>query len=141
MRRGTILAVVVIACLGMAGSALAAPPDGAAGPWADIVVDRHVGAVNVGGFVPNRIDPNNALGPAELPPGDEIAVPPGNIFYSLGFGGDITLGFENPICNAPGADLAIEIREVTRIPYPIEKVDVYVSDGIGPVPVRGDGRA
>ncbi len=131
MRRGTILAAVVIAYLGVVGPALAAPPDGAAGPWADYVVSANQGIANpVGGFLPNRSDPSAALGPAESPPGDEVVIPTGS-FYSMGFGGSLTLGFENPICNQPGVDLAIEVREITKLPYPVERAQVYVSeDGV-----------
>jgi hypothetical protein len=65
--------------------------------------------------------------PAEAPAGDDPS--PANTFFSLGFGGSITLGFDNPICNGPGPD--IEAREITLEPYPNETVNVFVSnDGV-----------
>jgi hypothetical protein len=134
MRR-TILAAIVIAFLGVIGPAMGAAPDGL-GPWADYVVDFHQGtafnlAGNPGGSVLlERSDPTQALGPAESPPGNDDPIPTGT-FFSLGFGGSITLGFENPICNVAGVDLAIDVREITLETFPPERAQIYVSeDGI-----------
>jgi hypothetical protein len=140
MRRITVLAAVVVAALAVVGAANAGLPDGP-GPWADYVVSNHQGCA----IIPNdfvtchpvraeRSDPQAAVGPAENPPGPDQNVPAATgTFYSLGLSGlangeaNITLGFDNPICNGPGADLAIDVREVTREPYPNETVKVYVS--------------
>ncbi len=46
-------------------------------------------------------------------------------FYSLGFGGWITVGFEDIIVDGPGNDL--KITEDTWGAYPLEQADVYVS--------------
>jgi hypothetical protein len=130
MKRYTVLAAIVIGLLGVVGSAAGGTPDGAAGPWADSVVAVNQGFAINGGFLPGRSDPTAALGPAESPPGDDNPIPNGT-FYSLGFNGSLTLGFDNPICNQPGADLAVEVRETTKEPYPPESAQVYVSeDGI-----------
>jgi hypothetical protein len=140
MRRITVLAAVVVAALAVVGAANAGLPDGP-GPWADYVVSNHQGcAIIPNDFVtcqpvrPERTNPQNAVGPAENPPGPDQNVPATiGTFYSLGLSGlangeaNITLGFDNPICNGPGADLAIDVREVTREPYPDETVKVYVS--------------
>jgi hypothetical protein len=128
VRCGTILgAIVVVLCI--MSPAVAAPPDGP-GPWADYVVSFNQGTAINGGFLPGRSDPTQALGVAEQPAGDNNPFLPGT-FVSLGFGGSLTLGFDNPICNQPGADLAIEVREITQEPYPDETAQVYVSeDGV-----------
>jgi hypothetical protein len=140
MRRITVLAAVVVAALAVVGTANAGLPDGP-GPWADYVVSNHQGCavippdlVTCRPVRAERSNPQAAVGPAENLPGPDQNVPAATgTFYSLGFSGlangeaNITLGFDNPICNGPGADLAIEVREVTREPYPNETVKVYVS--------------
>lgn len=123
--RKCLTVVAALAVLGLtAVFAQAAAPDGP-GPWADTVVDFDQQQRADGTPVlPSRSDPTDALGEAE----DTNAE---GTFFSLGFGGRIDLGFDNVICNGPGADIAIEIHEVTREPYPAELVDVYVSeDGV-----------
>lgn len=63
------------------------------GPWADGVVSSSQGLRKNGTPVdPVRSNPQAAVGPAE----DNVT--PSN-FFSLGFGGSITLMFENPISN------------------------------------------
>jgi hypothetical protein len=138
MRRITILATVVVAALVIVGAAQAGNPDGL-GPWADYVVAHNQGCA----YQPNdfttclsvpasRQDPQAAVGPAESPAGPNQNIPVGS-FYSLGFTApqtgeaSITLGFDNAVCNQPGADLAIDVFEITQEPYPPEKVSVYVS--------------
>ena len=138
MRCGTILAAVVFAALSFAGNAFAGAPDGP-GPFADYVVDHHQGCAiqppNTTTCVPvfaNRTDPTAALGVNESPPGPNQNPPLGS-FYSMGFSGlangtaFLTLGFDNPICNVPGNDLAIELFEITTEPYPNEVLNVFVS--------------
>jgi len=129
MQRAVVLAVAGLAALVLAGQAVAAAPDGVAGPWADFVVDANQWPTAGGGAVPAvRSNPQNAVGPAEAAPGDDPV--PGNTFFSLGFGGSITLGFENPICN-PDGGADIDVIEITLEPYPLETVEVYVSnDGV-----------
>jgi hypothetical protein len=82
--------------------------------------DAHEAARAVSGRsrAPERSDPQNAVGPAESPGPDPT--PPPNTFFSLGFGGTITLGFDNPICNARGYDFDIGVVEITQEPYPPE---------------------
>src|SRR5476651_390741 len=76
----------------LATPALAAAPDGL-GPWADKVISTHQGLMKNGQPVPAaRSNPLAALGVAENDTVDSH-------FYSLGFGGKITLGFKNGIKN------------------------------------------
>ncbi len=97
---------------------LAAAPDGA-GPWADSVVSSVQGLRKDGSAVPAvRSDPTSALGVAENNTTD------GN-FYSLGFGGVITLGFVN------GISSGVLVIEATNPGYPGETAKVEVSsDGV-----------
>ena len=123
-RRVATVGLGVAAALALAAPAPAATPDGS-GPWADTVVAFEQELRKDGTPVlPARSDPTDALGVAE-----DTAVE--GTFVSLGFGGSITLGFDNNICNLPGPDVAIRLFETTREPYPDERVDVYVSaDGV-----------
>jgi hypothetical protein len=99
--------------------AQAAAPDGK-GPWADVVLYSKQGKRADGTAVlPNRSNPRAALGVAE----NNLAE--GN-FFSLGFGGEIVLGFKNKIDNGTGPDVDLELTEATFEPYPAELVDVYV---------------
>jgi uncharacterized repeat protein (TIGR01451 family) len=90
--------------------------------WADTVVDFDQGLRNDGSpVVPDRSDPNNALGVAE--DNDTIN------FVSLGFGGTLILGFDNLIENGDGNDVEV-IETSYGSPscdgYP-EYVQVYAS--------------
>jgi hypothetical protein len=140
MRRIAIIATIVVAALAVVGTAQAGVSDGL-GPWADYVVANNQGCAyippNMSTCVnvrPERSDPQAAVGPAETPhAGDNNPIPVGT-FYSLGFSGDvkgtayITLGFDNPICNEPATnDVAIDLFEITKEPYPPETVHVYAS--------------
>src|SRR3954470_16320207 len=112
MKRVVLFATALVALV-FAAVAGGAAPDGVAGPWADFVVAANQGKTADGGAVPAaRSNPQNAVGPAEAPAGPDPA--PANTFYSLGFGGSITLGFENPICNGAGPD--IDVIEITQEP-------------------------
>ena len=111
---------VLLASLVLAAPAAAGVPDGP-GPWADSVVDFDQGLrANGTPVLATRSNPMAALGVAEntLVEGT---------FVSLGFGGTLTLGYENNICNQKGSDLDLELTETTLEPYPPELVDVYVS--------------
>ena len=69
-------------------------------------------------------------GRAEAKAGNDDPIPTGT-FVSLGYGGSITLGFETATCIRPGAALTIEVREITKEPYPAETAEVSVSaDGV-----------
>jgi hypothetical protein len=96
----------------------AAAPDGS-GPWADTVVSSSQTKMKNGGDIPViRSNPQAAVGIAESTDVD-------GTFFSLGFGGNIVLGFEN------GVSGGALIVEATRMPYPTEKAEVSVSsDGI-----------
>lgn len=74
----------------------------------------------------DRSDPTDALGVAQSTGAAfDTPVIPGS-FFSLGFGGTITLSYTNPIFNGPGADLTL--FEVTGgPPYPDEVVRVEAS--------------
>ena len=113
-----LVAIVITVLAATALPAIAAAPDGT-GPWADTVINYTPGLQKDGNPVVQN-DPTQALGIAEATDAD-------GTYVSLGFGGEITLGFENPICNGAGDDL--QLIEVTREPFPDELVDVYVSDG------------
>jgi hypothetical protein len=131
MNRIIAVAVVAAALLVPTGASAAAP-DGA-GPWADTVVDFEQGLRKNGTPVlPERSNPTAALGEAER----TNAV---GTFFSLGFGGQITLGYDNNVCNGSGADLDLELVETTNEPYADELVDVYVSkDGVTYTKVADD---
>ena len=135
MKAFAALIAAVGAVLVVPTGAIGASPDGAAGPWADGVV-RFVQGPRVDGspVTAGRSNALAALGPAEAARGNDDPIPEGT-FVSLGFGGSLTLSFENPICNRAGADFSIDIREITREPYPAEAAAVYVSaDGSTFVP-------
>jgi hypothetical protein len=92
----------------------AAAPDGA-GPWADSVVTFSQGLTKAGNPVPApRSDPTAALGVAE----NDTVEPH---FVSLGFGGALTLGFDNGISGGT------VIIEATNLGYPAETAKVEVS--------------
>ena len=92
----------------------AAAPDGL-GPWADKVISTHQGLQQNGLPVALiRSDPTAALGVAE---NDAVV----GHFYSLGFGGTITLGFQN------GIKSGVLIVESTNLPYPVETAKIEVS--------------
>ena len=96
------------------GLVLAAAPDGS-GPWADQVVSSSQGLMKNGSPVPAvRSNPTAALGVAENDTAD-------GTFFSLGFGGQITLHFDNGVRNG-----AI-IVESTNPSYPLETAQVEVS--------------
>lgn len=116
----TATAIAVAALTATSVNAIAATPDGS-GPWADTVVAADQGPRADGTpVIATRSDPTSALGVAEATDAE-------GTFFALGFGGEITLGFENNICNAPGPDVGLRLVETTREPYPQELVDVYVS--------------
>lgn len=125
MKQLALFPVAAVLALALAGVAQGAAPDGA-GPWADSVVSAQQGTAGPLGFLPGRSNPQSAVGVAESPPGNDDPIPDGT-FFSLGFGGTITLGFDNPICNGQGYDFNIDVVEITREPYPPEIVKVYVS--------------
>jgi len=96
----------------------AATPDGT-GPYADTVVSNNQGfRKDESSVLLARSDPENALGAPDYN-GSAIT------FYSLGFGGDITLGFDNYICTDEGMD--VRTYEVTNGTYPTEVAEVWVS--------------
>jgi hypothetical protein len=96
-------------------SAFAAAPDGN-GPWADSVLSTSQGLMKNGNPVPApRSNPTSALGVAENDTTE------GN-FYSLGFGGSISLGFDN------GISSGVIVVEATNPNYPTETAKVEVSE-------------
>ena len=131
MRFITVIAALCAAISVTVGVASAGSPDGATGPWADSVVQYTPGLNAVGTAVlAERSDPNAALGAPEAKAGNDDPIPTG-AFVSLGYGGSITLGFETATCIRPGAALTIEVREITKEPYPAETAEVSVSaDGV-----------
>jgi len=118
--RKTILTIAFFALLLVAarvGQAFAASPDGL-GPWADTVVASNQtntkGGIPVSTVAPLRSDPTSALGVAE---NDTVV----SHFFSLGFGGSITLGFDN------GISSGAFVVEATNPGYPAETALVEVS--------------
>lgn len=94
--------------------AYAAAPDGS-GPWADAVVNFSQGLTKAGNPIDaNRSDASQALGVAEQ------TVTPGT-FVSLGFGGSLTLQFDNGISNG------VFVVESTNPNYPVEHAQVDLS--------------
>ncbi len=110
--------LVSTAMLTVAAPVFAAAPDGA-GPWADQAITWSQGLRKDGSNVPaTRSNPNSAVGPAE---NNTVE---GN-FFSLGFGGNIVLKFDNPISNG------VVVVEATNPGYPTEKAKVELSaDGV-----------
>ncbi len=97
--------------------AYSAAPDGN-GPWADGVVTSHQTTIRNGALVsdvaPARSNPQSAVGVAENDTTE------GN-FFSLGFGGSITLSFDNGIRGG------VIVVEATNPQYPVEHAQVEVS--------------
>ena len=93
-------------------------------PWADTVVDYNPGLQKGGGALPaERTDTNQALG-ADV---DNDAAPIN--FVTLGFGGDLVLGFNNYILDGTGADIHVIETSWGNPPaasYP-EKLEVLAS--------------
>ena len=120
-KRTTISTAIMIAIFLL--SVLAIQTVEAASPmYANSVVGYLQGKRKDGSFVlPERSNPNNALGP---PDSSGTLVK----FFSLGFGGWIILGFPNPIGNGVGYDVLVV--EVTWGSYPLEQADVYVSQDL-----------
>ncbi len=93
-------------------------------PWADTVVAYNPGLQKGGGPLPaERMDANKALGEET-----DTDAPPIN-YVSLGFGGDIVLGFNNYIIDGTGADIHVIETSYDNPPassYP-EKIEVLAS--------------
>ncbi len=118
LRVFTLLSFLGVISLFRSTPVFAAAPDGL-GPWADTVVSstqaNTKGGQPVNVVNPLRSDPTSALGIAENDTVD-------GHFYSLGFGGSITLGFDNGISNG------VIIVEATNPGYPTETASVEVSE-------------
>ncbi len=109
-----ILAAFALVTSLFSSRVLAATPDGL-GPWADNVVSTAQGLRKDGSAVPaERSNPDAMLGVAE---DDTVS----EHFYSLGFGGTATLGFEN------GISSGVVVVEATNLGYPTEHLKVEVS--------------
>ena len=117
LKQSLAILPVTLSLLSLAPQTFAAAPDGL-GPWADTVVSSSQGLMKNGQPVPAiRSDATSALGVAE---GTTID---GN-FYSLGFGGNIVLGFDNGISSG-----VFVFEETNSVPnYPTEKAKVEVSE-------------
>lgn len=106
--------------------ALAAPADGAAGAWADQVVSSTQGLrKDSSPVLALRSDSSQALGAAETTgAATDLGLIDGT-FFSLGFGGTITLHFDNGITNGAGND--VQVYEATNPNYQDENVMVEAS--------------
>ena len=113
-----VFLVLALTLVMPAARAYAGTPDGD-GPWADFVVSVNQGFTKGGTRVPpERSNPAAALGEAET----SGAL---GTFFSLGFGGEIVLGFENVLATNVFQD--VEVVEVIWESYPREEVSVFVS--------------
>jgi len=108
------------------------PPSPSAGCYASSVVLASQGLTKLNTPVnPERSITSNVLG---APDGQSpVANAPVQNFYSLGFGGSITVQFANPIANGPGADVKIWESSAS---VNAEQALIEVSqDGLGFFPV------
>jgi hypothetical protein len=108
--------LLLISSLFSVTPAFAAAPDGL-GPWADSVFSFHQGLQKDGlPVAAARSNPAAALGVAENTPSID------STFVSLGFGGNIVLGFDN------GISAGAMVVEATKEPgYPIETAKIEMS--------------
>ena len=106
--------VVLLGLLFAATNVFAAPPDGS-GPWADSVESVSQGLrKDSSPVLPIRSNANAAIGVAE---NNTVE---GN-FFSLGFGGNIVLKFDNPISNG------VVTVEATNVGYVAETAKIELS--------------
>lgn len=124
---GTLLwAAPAIQTIGMS-AALADTPSICSEQWADSVDSFSQGLRSDGSAVPAaRSNPNSALGPTD-----------GN-FFSLGFGGQITVKFASPAFRTAGA--FVVVVETTGGTYPLEKAEVSVSADGATFHLAGEAR-
>lgn len=124
-RLNLFLASFLVAASGLlVTQVLAAPPNGG-GPAADTVVSGAQGLRKDGSAVlPARSDSSSALGVPE-----DAAATEGD-FFSLGFGGNLVLGFTNPIYNGAGNDLYVTETTYGNPPgYPESAMVEVSADG------------
>lgn len=105
--------------------------------WASSVFSSSQGTRKNGTPVlPDRNDPTDALVAQTTGSASDNPIVPGS-FYSLGFGGNIIVGFAQPFQNTTGVDL--NIYEVTGGSYPDELADVEVGPtSLGPWTMIGN---
>jgi len=116
--------LAAIAVMGLTSASSFAQSQGCYGA---VVVDENQGLTKIGTAVnPERSISDNVLG---APDGQNPSVnAPVQNFFSLGFGGHVTIAFANPIANGPGDD--IKIWESSASPN-AERARIEVSqDGI-----------
>lgn len=91
------------------------------GDWANTVVDFNQLKKNDGSDItdPNRTDEEKVLGAADWVNNGSTG------FFSLGFGGSVTVEFDNYVPNVLGNDIAV--HEATNNAYPAETAEVEVS--------------
>jgi hypothetical protein len=112
-----ITGLVLSSLMAFAPHVFAAAPDGL-GPWADTVFSSNQGLQKNGQPVATvRSDPTAALGVAENTPLVD------STFYSLGFGGNIVLGFDNGISTG-----AMVVEATIEPGYPDETAKVEMSE-------------
>ena len=94
--------------------------------WAASVVETRQARRNNGSSVnPERAMPETMLGRAQTKGRRIDNVKANKNAFSLGFGGSVTLFFEDAILNGPGMDGLF--YEVTSAPYPDEKIRIEAS--------------
>lgn len=119
---GTVLwATPVVQTLGMGRAFAATPSDVCIGSCAVRVVDFAQGTTKDGNTItnPSRIDPTRALGP------------PGNGFYSLGYGGWMIMELGVAYYSGKNGEALVVETTVGAATYPLEKARVGVSDSPG----------
>lgn len=90
------------------------------GSWADSIVDFTQGKRKDGSnVIPARSDSSDVLGASDWTAGGSTG------FISLGFGGSIVVAFDSYVPDVEGND--ISIHEATNGTYPLEKVNIEVS--------------
>lgn len=112
------LAIATFLALPLAVSPVFAAAPDSLGPWADAVVAASQantkGGQPVSTVNPARSNPTSTLGVAENDTVDSH-------FFSLGFGGSVTLSFDN------GISSGVFVVEATNPDYPLEKAKVEIS--------------
>jgi hypothetical protein len=118
---GTVMWVTpVVQTVGMSRALAASPSPACVPQWATSVTASSQGTRKDGSAVlAERSNPNNALGQPTDPPLTSVN------FFSLGFGGIITVRFDTPVSTAEADVLVVETTNGT---YPEETALVEVSE-------------
>jgi hypothetical protein len=129
LKRGAVLggavawATPAVQLIGMRPALAQTPSDTCIPQWAAEVIAFVQGDRKDGSDVlAARSNPNNALGTPGAPAQNAGEQP----FFSLGFGGTLTIKFASPAYKHTGSEVLVV--ETTGLPYPLETATVEVSD-------------